>query len=214
MDAYESYTTVVQIIPRLGPDALSVMLTTATNLQGIHEQWELVKAFGLLGSNAAPAIPALVYWTHDTNHWVRFAAVTALGEIGQQPEIVLPALRTALSDTNQLVKRGACEAIGSFGPTVIPDLIKKLDDPDNQVRGGALSGLGKVVAAKPEIVLPILEGALRENNNFNQRSAAYALGFSGYPPALQALARATNVPGIGDIVYQFSERRMTERDRK
>jgi HEAT repeat protein len=101
------------------------MLTAVTNLQGVHHRWELIRQFGILESNGAPAIPALIAWAHDKDEWVREGAVSALGEIGQQPEAVVPVLRSvALTDPQWLERRDAAEALGSFGPEVIPDLIK------------------------------------------------------------------------------------------
>ncbi len=201
---YAAWHSASEAIPWIGSEAVPVMLTVVTNLQGIHERWVLIRQFGLLGSNGAPAIPALVVWTGDQDPWVRLGAVSALGEIAQQAELVVPVLRVAaLTDPDALVRRDAAEALGSFGPGVIPDLIKALHDSDWQVRSGAVGGLGKVAVDRPELVLPLLDQYLRDDNWIIRRSAAYALGFSGSKAGYMMLMAATNISEIGDIIHQF-----------
>jgi len=199
MRDYETWHTACEAVPWIGAEALPVMLTAVTNLQGVHERWELVKQFGILGSNGVPAIPALIAWSSDSDYFVRIGAVSALGNIGQQPEVVVPVLRAALADQEAVVRRDAAEALGSFGSAVIPDLIQALKDPDWNARMGAFGGLGKLALEKPDIVLPLLEEGLRGANG---RSAAYALGYSGSRAAFNILMAATNIFGIGDIIYQ------------
>jgi hypothetical protein len=42
MSNYETWDTATEAIPWIGPEAVPVMLTAVTNLQGIHERWGFV----------------------------------------------------------------------------------------------------------------------------------------------------------------------------
>jgi HEAT repeat protein len=204
MRGYETWHTVSESVAWIGPEAIPVMLTAVTNLQGVHERWELIKQLGILESNGAPAIPALIAWAHDKDGWVRDGAVSALGEIGQEPEVVLPVLKAAASsDPDHMVRRDAAEALGSFGTRAMPDLIRANSDPDWYVRTGVMGGLGKLALEKPDVVLPLLDQGLHDDTWIVRRSAAYALGFSGSKAAYNKLMAATNVAQIGDIIYQI-----------
>lgn len=213
MHDYSVWTESAKAISYLGPDAIVPMLTVATNMQGQHELWELLHNFENLGTNGAPAVPALIHWANDPDYWVRNGVVSALGGIGKRPDLAVPVLLKALErDSNSMVRRDAAAALGSFADdseTVLPALTKALKDSDWQARGGALSGLGKI-QSKPEVVVPLIAPFLYDQNNVIQRSAAYALRDLGSEAGYDALLRASNAasswPGIGDIIYEVQEK--------
>lgn len=214
MDDYSVWTVSAKAISYLGPDAIVPMLTAATNMQGRHEVWELLHNFGNLGTNGAPAVPAIIRWVNDPDYFVRAGVVSALGDIGKLPDLAVPVLLNALEhDTNSMVRRDAATALGSFAndsETVLPALTKALKSPDWEARGGALSGLGKI-QNKPEGVVPLISPFLYDaNNNVLQRSAAYALRDLGSQAGYRALLKASNAPsswpGIGDIIYEVQEK--------
>lgn len=200
---HDSWDAAREVIPWIGPDALPVILTAVTNLQAEQiNRYQLIETIGMFGSNAAPAIPALLTWAKDPDSWTRMAAIKSLGGIGKQPELVIPVLRNALrNDSNLLVRREAANALGSFGPSVVPDLLQALNDAWD-VPTGAVAGLGKLAVARPEIVLPILQTNLVGDNRVMNRATAYALGSSGSKAAYDMLMSATNVRAIRDIIYQ------------
>jgi HEAT repeats len=218
MDDYSVWTESAKAISYLGPDAIVPMLTVATNMAGQHELQELLHNFGNLGTNGAPAVPALVHWANDPDYWVRDGVVSALGGIGERADLAVPVLMNALQhDSNSMVRRDAATALGSFAndsEAVLPELIKALKDPDWQAREGALSGLGKI-QNKPEVVVPLIAPFLYDDNNVIQRSAAYALRDLGSEIGYRALLQASNAPGswpgIGDIIYEVREK--THRDK-
>ena len=218
MDDYSVWTVSAKAISYLGPDAIVPMLTAATNMQGQHELWELIDNFGNLGTNGAPAVPALIHWANDPDYFVRAGVVSALGGIGKRPDLAVPVLTNALAhDANSMVRRDAAKALGSFAndsEAALPVLIKTLEDPDWQARGGALSGLGKI-QNKPEVVVPLIAPFLYDDNNVIQRTAAYALRDLGSEAGYRALLQASNAPsswpGIGDIIYEVREK--THRDK-
>jgi len=207
VDDYTEWTYSAEAISHLGPDAIIPMLTVATNMQGQHELWELLHNFQNLGTNGAPAVPALIHWANDPDYWVRDGVVSALGGIGQRPDLAVPVLLNALEhDSNGMVRRDAAEALGAFAndsDAVLPELTKMLKDPDWQARGGALSGLGKI-HDKPGVVIPLIVPFLSDENSVIERSAAYALRDLNCRTAYNALVENSN-PNIGDIVYQAGE---------
>jgi len=185
------------------------MLTVATNLAGQHELWELLHNFGNMGTNGAPAVPALIHWAQDPDSWVRDGVVSALGEIGERPDLAVPVLTNALHDTDWMVRRDAAEALGTFAKdsaAVLPLLIETVAHPaDWQARAGALSGLGKI-QNQPEIVVPVIAPYLNADNSVLERYAAYALRDLGSEAGFQVLLQATNNPNIGDIIYEMKEK--------
>ncbi|HTV43266.1 MAG TPA: HEAT repeat domain-containing protein [Candidatus Sulfotelmatobacter sp.] len=212
MDDYSVWTESAKAISYLGPDAITPMLTVATNMEGQHFMWELLANFQNLGTNGAPAVPAIVHWANDSDYWVREGVVTALGGIGERPDLAVPVLTNILEhDSNGMVRRDAAGALGSFAndsDAVLPLLSKTLKYPDWQAREGALSGLGKI-QNKPGVVVPLIAPFLYADNNVIQRSAAYALRDLGNPAGYRVLLNARNAPsgwpGIGDIIYQVQQ---------
>lgn len=212
-DDYSVWTESAKAISYLGPDAIIPMLTAATNLQGKHDLWELLHNFGNLGTNGAPAVPALIHWANDPDHWVRDGVVSALGGIGKRPDLAVPVLINALEhDPNGMVRRDAASSLGVFAhdsDAILPELTRMLKDPDWQAREGALSGLS-AFHEKADAVIPLVTPFLYDNNNVIQRSAAYALLGLGSQAGYRALVQASNAPsswpGIGDIIYQAQEK--------
>jgi hypothetical protein len=207
MDDYSVWTENAKAISYLGPDAIVPMLTAVTNMQGKHDVWELIHNFQNLGTNGAPAVPALIHWANDPDYWVRDGVVSALGGIGQRPDLAVSVLLNALEhDSNGMVRRDAAEALGAFAndsDAVLPELTKLLKDSDWQARSGALSGLGKI-RDKPDVVIPLIVPFLSDENSVIERSAAYALRDLNCRTAYNALVENSN-PNIGDIVYQAGE---------
>jgi HEAT repeats len=215
MDDYSVWTESAKAISYLGPDAIVPMLTVATNMEGQHELWELLHNFGNLGTNGAPAVPALIHWANDPDYWVRDGVVNALGGIGERPDLAVPVLTNILEhDPNGMVRRDAATALGSFAddsPAVLPLLIKTVKDPpDWQTLGGALSGLGKI-RNKPQIVVPLIVPFLNDSNWIIDRCAAYALRDLGIEAGFKALLQDTNNPNIRDIIYEVREKTHREK---
>jgi hypothetical protein len=205
MDGYSAWTVSAKAISYLGPDAILPMLTAATNMHGRHEVWELLHNFENLGTNGAPAVPALLGWANDPDYFVRSGVVSALGGIGKRAKLAVPALLAGLHDSNSMVRRDAAQALGAFADDsdeVLPELIKTLNGDDWQARGGALSGLG-CIRSRPETVIPLITPYLSDGNSVVGRSAAYALRDLGSQAGYRALLQATNAPR--DIVYEVVE---------
>jgi HEAT repeat protein len=206
MEDYTAWSSAAEALSYLGSDSIPIMLEAATNLQGQHIQWELIKDFGNMETNGASAILALIGWTKDKDSWVRGGAIEALGEIGLEPEKVIPVLRKALNDPDDLVRRDAGSALGEFGKKAkdaLPDLIKALDDPDYQVQTGAIEGLG-LLGEQPDVVLPLLAKKMQNDNWIVRRVTAYALGDIGGQKAFDILMQSTDDPEgfVRETVFQ------------
>ena len=112
-----------------------------TQVQGAY-------GLGLLGSEAAPAVPALVQALKATDPLVRQQAATALGEIGPGAASAAPDLATALSDPEWAVRRQAAVSLGCIGPparpVAEPGLTRCLNDSHTLVRKAAKDALTKI----------------------------------------------------------------------
>ena len=83
------------------------------------------EALGLIGKDAAPAVPALCKVLKESKDpGIRRDAAVALGRIGTNPEEAVPVLTSALDDPWAKVRAAAAEALLSFGRDAKPALEK------------------------------------------------------------------------------------------
>jgi HEAT repeat protein len=112
-----------------------------TQVQGAY-------GLGVLGSEAAPAVPALAQALKSPDPLVRQQAATALGEIGPGAARATPDLATALSDPEWAVRRQAAVSIGNIGPpakaVAEAGLTRCLQDSHNLVRKAAKESLTRI----------------------------------------------------------------------
>ncbi len=118
------------------------------NGPGYEKQKAARKAFTFLGTNAAPAIPALRIMMRETNHHATaMSAIIALSEIGA---VGMPTLVSAISDTNYSLRRGVVIALAfETAPIVgtnacLPPLTAALKDPDPLMRAEASRMLSRI----------------------------------------------------------------------
>ncbi len=127
-----------------------------------------IASFGKLGSEAAPALPALTKLL-DENEDVRIVAVDTFGKIGKE---AVPALVKALNDkeywTVRYIAAKALGRIGTDAKQAIPTLIATLNDEDLHVRTEAADSLAKI----GKDAVPALITALTNKNWFVRSSAA------------------------------------------
>ncbi|MDB6110211.1 MAG: lyase domain protein repeat-containing protein [Pedosphaera sp.] len=194
----------------LGPDAVPVLLTAATNLHGQHIQWEIIDDMANFGTNGAAAKPALLNWSKDPDEWVRLGALHAYVAIEDNKSAKVEFLLKALKDPNELVRRDAAGYLGDVAEgqsSALPALLKALNDPDWQVQTGAVEGLGKLGSEKAT-VLPLLVKKLHDENRILRRCAAFALGDLGGKEAFDALMKSTDDPDgfVREAVFQSLKR--------
>ena len=155
------------------------------------------RALGGIGSGAHEAVPALVDNLGHDDAAVRREAVDALGNIG------LPAktkLLAAVAGERAKIRAGALMALGQIGKPaadaapILFDRLPQERDPD--VRAALLTALSRL-GAEPNLLVPVLIGGLKEENEQVRTAAVNGLVVlrAAYPqslPALIALLRDDN----------------------
>jgi HEAT repeat protein len=153
-----------------------------------------LKACGIIGQAAAPAIPEVAALLSEPG--VTSEAAIALSYMGKE---ALPPLRDALKHSDSIVRREALRSIGKLKDraplnmsVVMPLLIRGLDDPDPSVRAVAATYLG-IIHEVPEEAVPALARTLTDADAEVRRSAAAALASfdADALPALPELQRAS-----------------------
>lgn len=143
---------------------------------GIRDEHGFVRATAakLLGDLQDPAaVPLLAdRLLMDPNTWVRQRSAEALERIGGAEASA--ALLDGLKDPIQSVRLAAAQAAREVDPVAaMPEFSRLvLDDPVWEVRVEAARGLGE--AENPELV-PVLEAAINDPNEFVRAAAANAL---------------------------------------
>jgi HEAT repeat protein len=149
------------------PGAVPALVKLFPDIEAIRA----VAKFGPAGSDAVPALTALL--THE-NPTVRWQAIRTLGKIREPSLPTLPDLmRLTLSDPDALVREHAAEAMGDIGPAAaagVPALVKALKDPDPRVRRDAIRSLGQIGPAAKDALEDVRKAT--EDSDSNVRIAA------------------------------------------
>ena len=152
-----------------------------------------LKAAGIIGQAAAPAIPDVSALLAEPG--VTSEAAVALSYMG--PE-AFPPLRDALKTSDPIVRREALRSIGKLKQrapleleVVLPLLIAGMADPDPGVRAVGATYLG-IIHQGPGQAIPALIKGLEDPDAEVRRASAAALGSFGADaaPALPALRKA------------------------
>jgi HEAT repeat protein len=127
------------------------------------------------------AAPALVEILNDKDRIVRWNALRALSGIGPKAKMAAPALIELLKSKEENVAGQAAGALGSLGFDQVPALVKLLEDPDKDVRQGAVYALRSAYyyscqkEAEHSTVIQALTAALNHKDRRIRRSAAEEL---------------------------------------
>jgi HEAT repeat protein len=147
-----------------------------------------LKACGIIGQAAAPAIPDVAALLSEPG--VTSEAAIALSYMGKD---AFPPLRDALADNDPVVRREALRSIGKLKdrapldfPLVLPVLIAGTSDRDAGVRAVAVTYLGIIHEGAAEAV-PALVRGLGDSDAEVRRASAAALGSFGPADATSAL---------------------------
>jgi hypothetical protein len=140
-----------------------------------YERLELaLTGFVILGSNAAPAIPALTKIAGDPAGPGSVFARRALCSMGAP---AVPALTNLLATASPQAKdeiRIAFARMGADAQAAIPTLIQDLADSDRVVAGRSAWMLGRI-GLEPQLVVPALMRALEDRRDSVRQSAVFAL---------------------------------------
>jgi HEAT repeat protein len=152
------------------------------------------QALQQLGTNAAPAVPALGRMLREPNVLLSSTAGVTLGRIGPA---ALPVLTDALNDPDFNVRSVACVALGQLGTNAapaVPRLCEILEQESGPIVASAASALTQVKEPAVDAVIPLLS----RTNAATRRWAAYILGNAGTDankavPALVACTQDSQV---------------------
>ncbi len=154
---------------------------------------DLAFALTLLGTNAAPALPALIDSLTDCGPYSRQQVIGAVRQLPFNREDLNPVLEK-LRGTGQLANGLCCVAeLGIRTPTAARLLRDALSAPDLSIRRSAASQL-QYFGPEAVVALPALARALTDNDQELRYNAAVALETLGpkAQPAVPSLIQATN----------------------
>ena len=154
----------IEALCRMGPQHPQVMQTLLDGVRGNLDtrnavsrrelQMAAAEVLGLLGADAAPALPDLIRAAESDWDLLRLSAVTTLGHIGPQSEIAIPALADViLFDDAPEVRDAAAVSLGAIGTAAVPTLTQLASVRDPEVRERALIG---AIAIGP-VGVPVLK---------------------------------------------------------
>jgi HEAT repeat protein len=183
-----------QEVLRLGPDALPIIQDTLRDPQSEEERLKgALKAAGILGKTAAPAIPEVAAVLGEPG--LTAEAAIALSYMGRD---AFPPLDEALESDDPIVRREALRSIGKLKEraplplaVVLRALVERMKDEDAGVRAVAATYLG-IIHEGPDEAVPALTAGLADPDPEVRRASAAALGSFGTAAekALPALKRA------------------------
>jgi hypothetical protein len=125
------------------PDLLRLMNNSKRSLSAARAMYTLVG----MGTNARPALPALITLLTNANDGAPYCAISALGDLKLEPQLVVPALTPCLLSSNLWTRSFAAEALGRFGGEAhgaVPALVRALGDSDARVQYYASNALWKI----------------------------------------------------------------------
>jgi hypothetical protein len=156
-----SVQLIVRALGSLGPEGVIALSDILTNLPDsettAYVKLEAMNALTSMGTNAAPAVPALVHCLASENDYIALTATTTLRSLRLAPELTVPALTTVLQDPRTLLRIAAAEGLGSLGGqarSATNQLYALLKDPEAEVGVAATGALSQIAPEVPTNALP------------------------------------------------------------
>lgn len=144
-----------------------------------------------LADHGADAVPGLLAALRRPDTRTRAGAVEALASIRPRPTAAVPALIRALDDAEPAVRQAAAKGSGKVprrhAVDVVPPLLAKVGDGDEQMRAEVVTALGRF-ARSPGPALTAVTAALKDKDVWVRAAAAGALADVG--PAVESAAPA------------------------
>lgn len=142
------------------------------------------RALGTLGTNAAPAVPALAKALRDQDSQVPWQAATALAFVGYP---AVPHLLELIRDDNPRVRHAVVYALGQIGPAAsnsLPALTERLTDTNQHVRASTAYSLTRM---GPPGLFALVDTATAHENHAARDAARTALSRVDHSPDSPAL---------------------------
>lgn len=147
--SHSTSAAATRILRAAGPAAWSEIVRLAVNTNS----WVSSAAiYGLspMGTNARPAIPALIHHLRGRDKYAAREAARVLGDLQLEPMIVVPALVQALTSSEPQVRIAAAAALAKFGAhgsPALPELKLMLTDSSSYLRSAASNSIQGITAA-------------------------------------------------------------------
>jgi HEAT repeat protein len=170
---------------------LARLLDDVKQTKDVDRQVQAAMGLADFGSDAAPALPALLAALESKNEDLRLNSAIVLGKIGKASVAPLAEL---LDTGDKDVRFYAIWALGWVGPEardVAPTLIKAMADKDDNIRRKAAYSLGRI-AASPAKTIAVLLAAFKDGNEDVRQAASDALakfGTEAVPGLITALTK-------------------------
>jgi HEAT repeat protein len=164
------------------PKAVPPLIEALTTAKEAPVRASAAAALGTLKDRRA--VDALMTASNSPDRDVRLAAVTSLGLIADHTSS--EALLVAAKDADQSVRNAALVSLAALGISV-ERLSADITHPNWQTRAAAIAMLARLGDAKS---LPLLVGALKDNDSRVRVEAARTIGLMGEPRAMDALVAA------------------------
>jgi len=145
-EAVEASVRAISVLADLGSAALPPLLIALADPKHPNRA-DIVGGIGGMGTNALPAIPALLCSLREKDLNIVKTTIRALARLNLEPETVVPALAQGLTNGSYDIQTASAAALMDFGEAAkpsVPALVQALDDPDHWVRTAAEQALEKI----------------------------------------------------------------------
>ncbi|TWT58138.1 putative lyase [Thalassoglobus neptunius] len=152
----------------------------AQNLQTgeLDERRDAAYALAALGSDAEPALEALISGLGDKDQQVWTQSAMAIARIGPRAEAAIPTLVENLDRYEDQVRYRAAWVLGQIGTAAVEPLIEVTRGYQDRARGAAADALGWIPDSA-ETSIPVLESLLNDNSASVRERTTVALSRLG-----------------------------------
>jgi HEAT repeat protein len=139
----------------------SLFLSSGHPRENFYVPMNIFCALSFYGTNARPAVPALIAYIQNPNARESWEAVGVLAMAGHnQPEIVFPVLFQAFSNSTGNVKASVADALSTFGTNAVPAipiLLSGQQDPDANARAHIAVAIKQIAPQTPNALEPVIQ---------------------------------------------------------
>jgi HEAT repeat protein len=179
----------IRAAPRIAPTPVETLppLLAAMQDPAAGVRRSAAEAIGELGADGAAGVPAILEEMAASEPETKSTLIEALGKIGPPAKAAVPVLLQTYSSGDAQLETVSAKALGRIGPDAeiaLPALIAALDksltstgdDPGQiYVNVELVEAIGKIGAAQPERVIPVMRRALATKDEWTRIGTLQAL---------------------------------------
>lgn len=180
------YNQAVKVIQNLGKNAIPILTSTLLDSKDSSVRMSAAILLSELKSEAAVALPELVKALEDEDWEVCCWILIAISNIGSAAIEAIPYVANFIHDQNGIVTQIASWTLIRIGPSVIPVVVKALDNTNHFIRHEAARILGEL-GSEASLAVPVLISKIESENTGAKISMIEALGKIGDRQALPIL---------------------------